>query len=127
MLYDKNGVQVDDTRFVVNGTTYPVNSIASVTAIQGVEGSWIDVFKLLIGVGVAGAILPIFLGQNLGNTIGGIVILAGIYLAWKFKPKQIYYVQISTSGGDQRAYASYDPNEIQEIVDAINQAIINRG
>ena len=123
MLYDSNGVQVDTTRFIVNGTTYPINTISSVQALQTKDKDW----KLAIGAAIGGLVAGSALENSVGGTIGFAIIIGGFIGAYYLRPKDLYYVNIATAGGEQQAYASYNANEISQIVDAINQAIVNRG
>jgi hypothetical protein len=127
MLYDKNGVQVDTTRFIVHGTTYPINTISSVQALQTKDRDW----KLAIGAVIGGLLVGGMVESSVGGTIGSIlgfaVIIGGFVGAYYLRPKNLYYVSIATASGEQQAYASYDMQEIQDIVNSINQAIVNRG
>ena len=115
--YFKNEeVSVSTTRFQVPGTTYPVNSITSVTnfVIAPKRG-------LSIGLGILGIIL--FLA---GEILYGVIFLGVAILIWIIQ-KTKFAVRISTAGGQVDAIISTDQAEIGKIVTALNEAIIERG
>ena len=46
-------------------------------------------------------------------------------IAWMVKAKSVYHVSLNTAGNDTHAVSSKDRDEIERIVNAINEAIIN--
>lgn len=142
MLYDKNGIQVDNTRYIVFGETFPINSIASVVAEKEKKGNSfflaLGIALLLYGLyGVFGWYIDINGAPdvNLFRTIERLLPLVlpmvatlfGLVIAINTIPSLRYVVQISTSAGSRDTYKSKDRNEILEIVNAINEGVISRG
>ncbi len=131
-LYEDGSIIVDETRYVVDGTTYPINSIASVSTATIVyddehTGSW----PHLIGSAIVGAIL-MFSVLGGGGFVAFIISLIAFGYAYMMKPKvesfaNEYCVEISTSAGVQKTYTTHKKKKIIEIVEAINTAIIKRG
>jgi hypothetical protein len=94
---------------------------------------------LMIGSGIAGLI---FLGHGIvtlysygfdidvvhslltGSVLAGTAILA--YIGVK-KPKDTHVVLITTSAGEISALKDKDPMKIRSVVEAINEAVIDRG
>jgi len=131
-LYENAGITVDSTRYVVNGTTYPINSIASVNAKtisrpDEHSGSWLA----LAGLAIFGAFLLIVgIAKIIGVLIGlGLIVAAFAYAmkpsVRKFEDK--YSVEIATSAGSTDTYTTSTITIVQDIVEAINEAIIARG
>ena len=135
MIYDKNGIKVDNTRYMVGGETFPLNSIASVGAWTHNSGSYFYVAVCIVAVlyGAYGIFIP---SPDLWDKSGNEMAIAftkypaflfGLVGALIYIPKVKYVVRISTSSGQIDSYNSKDANEIDEIVAAINEAIIGRG
>ena len=121
MIYEKNGVQVDSARYVVNGETFPINSIASVRAYEVATGS---IKNMIIGIIVA----IVGLGMLGSSAVVGLIMIAiGAAMAYFNKPGKVYSVRTSTSAGEADSYTSSENNEVMDIVNAINEAIIKRG
>ncbi len=87
----------------------------------------------IFGLIVLGRIFPVIfivigalllLGES-SRTAGAILLVSGII--WLTSIKDEYAVRISTNAGETNSLVSKDKSYIQEIVDALNEAIINRG
>ncbi len=144
VIYQNGDVFVDGTRFNVQGKTYPINSIASVQAVRLND----DVISKKeerekvenrVFLSSAGAFIAFLVaGSSLPNGIRlfGVLLFIGA-LYWLIvslktsKPQdeyiERYAVEIETSAGATRTYTSNSKDEIIQIVEAINTAIINRG
>jgi len=127
-------VQVTKTRLITPGETYAVNGIISVKTTQVAEEvpsplkekittlvwSWVILGTLTaiacaIHQGVVGSLIGIFL-----------LLMSGGIFGLKTKvPK--YAVTLRTSSGEVKALESDDVEFIQQVVKALNQAIIARG
>jgi len=155
-IYEKNDVLVDASRYMVEGTMYPINSVASVAAYahdkssqrRAIRNDWLngnatdlqelkDSRKKAIIATILGAATLYFFTNGFGLSI---FTLALIYLAYalyslnKFVespepegPTDSYSVKISTAAGETDSYRSYSRQEINNIVTAINEAVLVRG
>ncbi len=118
MFYNKNGILVDQSRYNVEGETFPINTIASVSAQKITNPKLIIPGLLFTLVGL------INIAFNPG--IGFLALVAGaVFLYFAFAAK--YAVRITNAAGNADSYMSKNREEILEIVDAINEAIVNRG
>ena len=79
----------------------------------------------LIVLGIACCVVPYFAFDTFLGVIVGIVFIGfGIFQYTQAKTK--YSVRIGSASGEADAFMSSDKEEIQKIVDAMNEAIINR-
>lgn len=115
VFYDNGVISVTSARCILGGKTIPVRSLNSVSML---EESPSRLFPILLVV--AGIIV-----LCCGAWIWGIVI-ALVGGLWLYFQKKIYYVHIETSSGSSNAYESFDRAHVQEIVNALNDAIISQ-
>lgn len=107
---------------------YPINSIASVNAATITyadehSGSWLN---------LAGGVVVGIIAISMGSIIGIIIGLVAFGYAYMMKPRvetfeNNYSVEISTSAGSQQTFTTSEKEKVLSIVNAINEAIINRG
>lgn len=117
--FTDNMIAVTSTRIIATGTTYPLNGITAVTWQQHVQKGkvtgWVMMILSLIFVCYASWV--------------GVLICLGIFV-WGFmkvkKPKN-YSIVVATAGQQGEIFTSTSHDYIQKIIEAINQAIIERG
>jgi len=114
IYYNDAGTIVSDKRFVSQGTTYALPSIASVAA--GIHAprklGWI--LALILGLVAA----PV-------NAFFGIPIAA--LAAWSlYQRRRAYVVVLRDASGETNALSSRDRATIEKIVAALNLAIVER-
>lgn len=115
LFFEHNGVKVTNTRFISGGQTFAMSNITSVKSSEEKPKRLGGVLILLIGL-VTMASLPI---------IGGLISAAAIYYLIKLKP--MYHIMLSTSGGESSALKTDQKEYLNQIVTALNEAIIYRG
>ncbi len=124
---EDTGVLITNTRAVLGDKTYALANITSVSKkIVPVNYSPV-LLMLIVGVLLGSCGLQSGSQFNAGvGWLGLVIIVAGIALVViTSRPK--YAVTIGSSSGEQHALIDNDPERIQRIVDAINNAIIARG
>jgi len=109
------GVRVTNTRFVVDGQTYPITNITSVKSYDKKPNRVLP--GLLIVLGVLSALN--------GATAGLFVSLIGAI--WWAMQKTMYQVKLQTAGGETTAVNSHQEEYVQKVVTALNDAIVHRG
>lgn len=115
--------KVTNARFITHGETY---ALAGLTSVKMTETP--SKFKALVIL--AGLFLILVGLANMSeNSFGGFVILGiAAFLIWlSFKMKPTYSVVTINAGGTIQALSSKDFNLINDIVNAINDAIVHRG
>lgn len=125
--FQSDGVQVTSTRVVMGGTTYALANITSVSMHKTPAKRSFGVILTLLGMA--------FLTYNgLGEGadpsvmqwgISIVVMLTGLLLV--VMAKATYAVRFGSASGEQEAFSSKDQKMVVGMVDAINQAIIDRG
>lgn len=115
VFYDNGVISVTSARCILGGKTIPIRSLNSVSML---EQSPSRLFPILV---VLAGIIVIFCGAWVW---GLIIAFAGIL--WLYFQKKIYFVHIETSSGSSNAYESFDRAHVEEIVNALNDAIISQ-
>lgn len=125
-LYNHAEVQITSLRAVFGAKTYAISNITSVEG-QKIEPSGcfpggLIVFGLLLSmIGITQA-----LDGEFGMLAFGLLLLIpGIAIYRSAKPS--FAVSITTSAGEVKAYTSNDWETIRQIVEALNNAIVQKG
>lgn len=140
-FFQEGGVVVTRQRFILPHQTYAVSQITSVRAATEWPSITGAVIALILGIPalLAGAILALAgmadksrAGQECGLALGCAPLLFGIPLTalgvfFIATRKPTYWVIITTSGGEARALGLRNLDFIQNVVEALNRAIIARG
>ena len=116
-FYQNANVIVTQSRFVTASKTYAMRNISSVFVYEIVKSR-----RFPVGLIVIGALMLASDSTRIFGIIGigiGILILMAI--------KNEFAVRISTNAGETNSIVSKDRAHIQQIVDALNEAIIHRG
>ena len=112
--FDNNGVRVTNARFIVDANTYSIRNITS-TAAWTRKQQWI--------VGVLLALFGLVTVQNAPPI--GIFFIAAAALAF-YLGRPVHYVRLHTSGGEVKAVKSFDLEYVNQVVHALNEAIVSQ-
>ena len=121
--FTDNTISVTSTRIIATGTTYPLSGITAVSWQKHVIGGKVMGWFMMI--------LSFIIG--LPSLLGGVYLMALICLGifvWglmKVRKPNYYSIVVSTAGQQGEIFANTSHDYIQQIVEAINQAIIERG
>ena len=121
---DDDGLLITDKRFVIDAKTYALGQITSVNAVELNTGPrklfGLDM-KIFYGlVAIAGILASVAL------SMGGLVLISFflIYALTKYPRQPEYWVELSTSSGEEQVMCTLDNEEYcLEIVNALNEAI----
>ena len=122
-VYNEDNVLVTTSRLVINGQTYAMSGITSVQFLKESPSKKRPISLLAIG-----AIIGFFglaSGLGLASFIGLATAVIGIYLL--MLQKEEYSVRLATASGESRDLKSESRERVASVVDAINEAIIQRG
>ncbi len=116
-FYKNGSVSVTQSRFIVGDKTYAMRNISSVQ---------IGIITPSRTLGILFVIIGVLLAFNEAARVVGLIIavIAGVY-AYSLKDK--YSVRISTNSGETDGLISEKRQYIQEIVNALNEAMVHRG
>lgn len=124
-------VTVTSTRILISGKTYALSNVTSV--MLAVTPPNKD-FALVIGCagtffGVAVLGIALLLSFDSGKIFGIFVVIVSLAIAFDEarKQKTKYFVRLGSASGESNALWAHDETYIRLIVDAINQAVIERG
>lgn len=116
VFFQHGNVTVTNTRFIVPGQTYAMSNVTSIKHLEKAPSRALGVIVAIIGVLILFAHAWVF---------GLIAIALGGLLAWTAKGQ--YDVLLHIASGEVRAFQSPDRDLVQQIVSALNQAIVFRG
>lgn len=115
VFFDNGVVSVTSARCILGGKTIPVRSLNAVSMLEQTPSRALPILLVIVGI--------ILLCCKVW--VLGIILLVG-GAAWFYFQKSTYFVHIETSSGSSNAYSSKDRAHIQEVVDALNDAIISQ-
>ena len=115
-FFQNEGVRVTNTRFIVDGQTYAMNNITSVKPTNTPPSRVGPAVLLVIGVGL-------LLGKNF--ILGAAFAALGTF--WWSQQKTLYHVLLHTAGGEAKALNTHQRDYLEQVVAALNNAIVHRG
>ena len=122
--YKDEKVQITDIRAIFGSKTYSMSNVTSVSMYEMPAKRTTGIIIALVGLLISLCLFSI--SDSIGGGIFGILILiVGICLI--FGAKEKYVVKIGIASGEVDGLVSHDSNYVQKIVEAMNQAIIQRG
>lgn len=121
VFYHKGDVMVTNTRFVVPGQTFAMSGVTSVRSSEGRK----DINPAILIIPILGLIGTFIVGGTIGNILLTLSLL--VMVLTSVIRKKLYHVSLTTSSGEQRALMSPDRTYVEEVVSALNQAIVHRG
>lgn len=114
-FFQQGSVKVTNARFINSGQTYAMSNVTSVKAFTekpSRTGGYVIALIALLMSGIAPVVgLPV-------------LVLTLLYL---YKQKSKYHVMLSTSGGESSAFTTYHKEYVEDVVEAVNNAIVHRG
>lgn len=125
IFYEKDGVKVTSARFIVHQETYPIVNISSVKQRSDPPKNGCGVVLMAFGglfafaaMGAEGETASMLL---IGLLMGGIG-----WGIWK-SAKAEHIVILNTAGNDVKALKSFIKEDIDNVIKALNDAIVHRG
>jgi len=118
---------ITNTRAIIGGKTYAMGLVSSVQMVEIIPKRTWPIILLVGGIlmGIAGFASGSEMDAILCRGPG--LVLALIGGVWLASLHDQYAVRIATASGEMDALKSEDKERIQEVVDALNQAITDRG
>jgi hypothetical protein len=117
VFYQDPSITVTQARYIANGKMYAMRNISSVSLFTVKASYALQILLLIIGVIVLVIPKTWFIG----------LLLVGLAIWWILVTKDDYAVRISTNAGEANSHISKNKIYIQNIVNALNDAIIHRG
>lgn len=121
IYYSDGAITVTSTRAVLGGKTYAMANVTSVSLAENQQGAGCGC--ALLGVGALLALGGFSSVETAGMGVIGIVALIAGFMWMNAKT---YVVCIGSASGEANALQDRSREYIQTIVDAVNQAIIDR-
>ena len=119
-FYQNGNVSITNTRFMVGTTTYAMHGVTSVKRRQVNPPKGGSIILGIIGIVMLLACPAIVL------KLAGVVAII-IAVIWYRSIKSVHIVLLNSASGETQALSSTDNIYINEVITALNQAIIYRG
>lgn len=116
-FYEDAQVTVTQSRYITHSKTYAMRNISSVHIFEIVKSRTAPVLLIIVGC-------LMLLSDDL-RALGCCLLALGAALLCLIKNE--FAVRISTNSGEANSIVSRDRAYVQNIVDALNEAIIHRG
>lgn len=127
---DSDLIKVTSARFVVGKETYPIANISSVKNRFFPPKRFGAICWAVIGLMWSCSVLSVIdtKGEGYDPTLGLSISAVFFYLAWHFYVNggAKYLVALTTSGSEVKALESKDKEKIDNVVQALNDAIVFR-
>ena len=114
-FFSQNDVKVTNARFITGGQTYVMSNVTSVKTF--VEQPKRFGLIVMLGIGLLVATQSLM--------VGGVI--AAIAVLVLYSQRATYHVMLSTSSGETSALKTFQREYLNDVVSALNQAIVHRG
>lgn len=114
-FFEYGSVRITNARFIVDGQTFAMNGVTSIAAVEERPNRIVPILLIVVGVP------PVFSGFYVGLAFS----LVGVI--WCAMQKSTYYVVLRTASGQRRALKTYQKEYLQQVIAALNNAIVHRG
>jgi hypothetical protein len=115
LFFEHDGVKITNTRFIVDGQTFAMANVTSVKTRERRPNRLLPVVFLLAGL------VGLFT-----EPFGGVLVIV-IAAFWLWKQETLYYVVLRTAGSETNALTTNQRSYLEEVVGALNAAIVWRG
>ncbi|HUW46251.1 MAG TPA: DUF6232 family protein [Dehalococcoidia bacterium] len=120
---DEKGVRITATRLIIGSKTYAMANITSIERKIDPPNRRPGIIMAVIGVFIL-VICAVFESMS-GILLGVFVLLGGILWAALVKPT--YHLKVTSAAGEESPLTSKDGKYINQLVVAVNEALIKRG
>lgn len=125
-IYEKNDIKITNLRAVFGSKTYAISNITSVETKRIDANGCMPAGLMTIGVLLVFYGIPRLFDAEFNMVIfGAIAFGLGFLIHRSNKPS--YAVSLTTASGEIKAYTSESSESISEIIEALNNAIIQKG
>ena len=115
IFFSYDDVKVTSSRFISGGQTFAMSNITSVKAFEQKPNRFWAILIMFFGILLTITFLPV------GLTMIG---ASAIYMIFQ---KTTFHVMLATAGGETSALTTYQKDYLDQVVAALNEAIVYRG
>lgn len=116
IFFEYGDVKVTNARFINGGQTYAMNNITSVKPYEKKPTRVGGIILLAVGIAIM---------FNTSFATGVLIAAAAAY--YLYQQKTIYHILLSTSAGEATALVTYQRDYLNNVIAAVNNAIVHRG
>ena len=115
VFFQHDGVKVTNARFVVDAQTFAMSNVTSIKPATEAPSRLMLIVVFIVGLMIALSYLWI-----------GLAVAASAALQL-YKQKTYFHIFLNTSGGETKALSTLDKEYFNQVIAALNQAIVHRG
>ena len=117
-FFEHEDVKVTNSRFITGGQTYAMHNVTSVKSTKKEPNRTGGMVVFLLGLALA-------VGSPENPVFGVILIIGAAY--YLYQQKTTYHIMLTTSGGETSALTTHQPEYLNKVISALNEAIVYRG
>lgn len=130
IFFNKDGVIVSSSMFIVRGRKYAISEIASITSVQNGPNRTVPAILILLTIIFLNYFfIGYYSNMNMEMAIGRgfwVIIFAISSIVWWHRQKTTYEIFLDSSFGTILALTSGDIEYVQTVAIALNDAIVLR-
>lgn len=115
-FFEYDDVKVTNARFISGGQTFAMNNVTSVKPYEKKPSRVGGIIAVAFGA---------IMFLNSSFMIGIVIMAAAAYFL--YQQKTVYHVLLSTSAGETTALVTYQRDYLNQVISALNDAIVHRG
>jgi hypothetical protein len=119
VFFEQGNVKVTNARFIVNSQTYAMHGVTSVKSQVVPPSRGGAIAAICVGL------LILFAADGGAKIIGIAIAAAGAWYLSQQKP--VHSVYLSSASGEVQALSDSDSSFINNVIHALNEALIHRG
>jgi hypothetical protein len=129
-FYEDGEVKVTNLRAIIGSKTYAISNVFSVSLSRKDPSGCLPLIVLFLGICAGIGSFYEFYNKDIVDAIV-FFILGVVFIILSIRAmrslKSTYFIQINSASGEINALGSQDEVYIRKIIDAINQAIVQKG
>ena len=115
VFFQHDGVKVTNARFVVDAQTFSMSNVTSIKPATEAPSRLMLIVVLIVGLMIA-----------LNYLWFGIAVVA-VAAFLLYNQKTYFHIFLNTAGGETKALSTVDKEYFNQVIAALNQAIVHRG
>jgi len=124
IYFNSNNVLITETKALLSGKPYMVENIVSISLVKSVKK--VREALILSAIGIILILIGLISSASIVSILGLVFVALGIFNFIWANVKPIYYIKLNFSDNNIIAYSSEDKKFTQEIIDALNRAILDK-
>jgi len=114
-FFEYEDVKVTNSRFISGGQTYVMSNVTLVMPFEQKTARLGGILVLLFGL----------FAMSVNIILGGAI--AAVAAHYLYQQKTVFHILLSTSAGETKALVAFQRDNLKNVLNALNEAIVSRG